>query len=45
MTSIYQQAMGAEFDRLHPEIQQRFAITSAVALRPVRPGSLAVNGT
>ena len=29
MRSIYQRVLGAEFDRLHPRIQQRFALTSA----------------
>lgn len=28
MTSIYQQALGADFERLHPRIQERFALTS-----------------
>lgn len=28
MTSIYQQAMGADFCRLHPKIQQRFGFSS-----------------
>lgn len=29
MTSIYQRALGADFDRLHPEIQARFGFSSA----------------
>ena len=29
MRSIYQQVLGAEFDRLHPRIRERFALTSA----------------
>ncbi len=29
MTSIYQRALGPDFDRLHPEIQARFSLTSA----------------
>ena len=29
MTSIYQRALGADFDRLHPEIQARFGLSSA----------------
>ena len=29
MTSIYQRALGADFDRLHPRIQERFGLTSA----------------
>ncbi len=28
MRSIYQRVLGAEFDRLHPRIQERFALTS-----------------
>ncbi|MGA7672598.1 MAG: DUF4166 domain-containing protein [Nitrolancea sp.] len=28
MTSIYQQALGSDFDRLHPEIQRRFGFSS-----------------
>ncbi|WFE26676.1 DUF4166 domain-containing protein [Solwaraspora sp. WMMD791] len=29
MTSIFQQALGADFDRLHPRLQRRFGISSA----------------
>lgn len=29
MTSIYQRALGADFARLHPRIQERFGLTSA----------------
>jgi hypothetical protein len=29
MTSIYQQALGPEFDRLHPKLQWRFGFSSA----------------
>jgi Domain of unknown function (DUF4166) len=29
MTSIYQQALGADFDRLHPRLQERFGFSSA----------------
>lgn len=29
MTSIFQRALGAEFDRLHPELQRRFGFASA----------------
>lgn len=29
MTSIYQRALGADFDRLHPQIQARFGLSSA----------------
>jgi hypothetical protein len=29
VTSIYQRALGAQFDQLHPRIQERFALTSA----------------
>ncbi|MEZ0326198.1 MAG: DUF4166 domain-containing protein, partial [Fimbriimonas sp.] len=28
MKSIYEQAMGAEFQKLHPRIQERFGLTS-----------------
>ncbi len=28
MTSIYQEVLGSEFDRLHPQIQQRFGFSS-----------------
>ncbi len=28
MTSIYQRALGADFERLHPRIQERFSLTS-----------------
>ena len=29
MTSIYQRALGKDFERLHPRVQERFALTSA----------------
>ena len=29
MTSIYQQALGPEFERLHPKLQWRFGFSSA----------------
>jgi hypothetical protein len=29
VTSIYQRALGSDFDRLHPEIQRRFSLSSA----------------
>lgn len=29
MTSIYQRVLGADFERLHPRIQERFSLTSA----------------
>ncbi len=29
MTSIYQRAMGADFNRLHPQVQRRFGFSSA----------------
>ena len=32
MTSIYQQVLGSDFGRLHPEIQRRFSLTSASGL-------------
>lgn len=38
MTSIYQQVLGAEFDRLHPKIQQRFGFCSADRLASIGTG-------
>ena len=38
MTSIYQQAMGSEFTRLHPQIQRRFGLHSAQGLAAVGTG-------
>ena len=38
MTSIYQQALGEEFNRLHPQIQRRFGFSSADGIASVGRG-------
>jgi hypothetical protein len=38
MTSIYQRALGADFDRLHPEIQQRFGFSSGDGVASIGTG-------
>lgn len=38
MTSIYQQALGSDFDRLHPQIQKRFGLTSEQGIAAVGRG-------
>lgn len=38
MTSIYQQALGTEFNRLHPEIQKRFGFSSDEGIASVGRG-------
>ena len=38
MTSIYQRALGADFARLHPQIQRRFGFSSADAVAAVGTG-------
>lgn len=38
MTSIYQQALGSDFDRLHPQIQRRFGFSSADGVAAVGRG-------
>lgn len=38
MTSIYERALGSEFDRLHPQIQRRFGFSSADNLASVGKG-------
>lgn len=38
MTSIYQRALGSDFQRLHPQIQRRFGLTSAGGLASVGRG-------
>ncbi len=38
MTSIYQRAMGQDFERLHPEIQKRFGFSSADSIAAVGRG-------
>ena len=40
MTSIYQQALGPEFARLHPEIQKRFGFTSADNVACIGTGNM-----
>lgn len=38
MTSIYQEVLGAEFDRLHPQIQRRFGFNSADGIASIGTG-------
>ena len=38
MSSIYQRALGTDFDRLHPEIQRRFGFSSADRIASVGRG-------
>jgi hypothetical protein len=38
VTSIYQQALGADFDRLHPEIQKRFGFSSTDGIVQIGTG-------
>jgi hypothetical protein len=38
MTSIYQRALGSDFDRLHPEIQRRFGFSSADGIASIGRG-------
>jgi hypothetical protein len=38
MTSIYRQALGPEFDRLHPRMQERFGFTSADGVAQIGTG-------
>ena len=38
MTSIYRQALGDEFDRLHPKMQRRFGFSSADATCQIGSG-------
>ncbi|OLB04176.1 MAG: hypothetical protein AUH14_11375 [Candidatus Rokubacteria bacterium 13_2_20CM_69_15_1] len=38
MKSIYQRVLGADFERLHPRIQQRFALTSTVGRAAIGRG-------
>lgn len=40
MTSIYQQVLGSDFDRLHPRIQERFALTSAQGRAAIGRGTM-----
>lgn len=38
MTSIYQRVLGSDFNKLHPEIQKRFSLTSASGVGAVGRG-------
>ena len=38
MTSIYQQALGADFDRLHPKIRERFGFSSEDGIASIGTG-------
>lgn len=38
MSSIYQQALGTSFDRLHPQLQKRFGITSDAGMTSISEG-------
>jgi hypothetical protein len=38
MTSIYQQALGADFDKLHPQIQRRFGLSSVDQIASIGTG-------
>lgn len=38
MTSIYQRALGTDFDRLHPQIQRRFGFSSADGMASIGRG-------
>ena len=40
MTSIYQRALGSDFNRLHPRIQERFGITSAGGPAAIGKGTM-----
>ncbi len=40
MTSIYQQVLGADFDRLHPEIQKRFGFSSSDGIASIGRGTM-----
>jgi hypothetical protein len=40
MTSIYQQALGSDFARLHPQIQRRFGLSSQSGLVSVGSGTM-----
>ncbi len=40
MTSIYQRALGADFARLHPRIQQRFGLSSAAGRAAIGRGTM-----
>ena len=38
MSSIFRRALGADFDRLHPEIQRRFGFSSADGVASIGEG-------
>src|SRR4051812_8849759 len=38
MSSIYQRAMGAEFEKLHPKIQERFGFSSVDGIAAIGTG-------
>jgi len=40
MTSIYQRALGSDFDRLHPEVQRRFGFSSADRIASIGKGTM-----
>ncbi|MGZ3584387.1 MAG: DUF4166 domain-containing protein [Ktedonobacterales bacterium] len=40
MRSIYEQALGSDFQRLHPQIQRRFGLTSAGGLAAIGSGTM-----
>jgi hypothetical protein len=40
MTSIYQRALGSDFDRLHPQIQRRFGFSSAEKIASIGRGTM-----
>ena len=40
MKSIYQRALGSDFDRLHPRVQERFALTSADGRAAIGHGTM-----
>ncbi|MEO8083501.1 MAG: DUF4166 domain-containing protein [Ardenticatenales bacterium] len=40
MTSIFQRVLGADFNRLHPRIQERFALTSASGRAAIGRGTM-----
>ena len=38
MTSVYQRALGADFDRLHPQVQRRFGLSSVDGVAAIGQG-------
>ena len=45
MTSIYQEALGADFCRLHPKMQERFGLAARTASLPSEPARWTEFGT